>query len=155
MGQNGGQIVYDSNNRVYWLADANFAASAEGQKIAQEMGVGGIGANGTMDYPTAQQWVKALNDYDHGSGWLGHNDWQLPASPVKDPSCGALGPQGASFGGLCQGNPLGNLYYVGLNRMLPDNVVPIFVLLDRRGWRSPREEGLFVRFGHGQCDHDS
>jgi len=124
--QDGGQIVHDSNNKVYWLADANFAASAEGQKIAREMGVSGIGANGTMDYPTAQQWVKALNRYDHGSGWLGHNDWQLPASPVKDPSCGALGPQGASFGGLCQGNPLGDLYYVGLNRMLPDNVAPLF-----------------------------
>ncbi len=124
--QDGGQIVYDSNNRVYWLADANFAASAEGQKIAREMGVSGIGANGTMDYPTALQWVKALNRYDHGSGWLGHNDWQLPAAPMKDPSCGALGPQGASFGSLCQGNPLGNLYYVGLNRMLPDNVAPPF-----------------------------
>lgn len=122
--QDGGAIVYDANNRVYWLSDANFAASEEGKKIAREMGISGIGANGTMDFQTAQQWVKALNRYK--GGWLGHDNWQLPASPVKDPSCGALGPQGASFGGLCQGNPLGNLYYVGLNRMLPDSVAPSF-----------------------------
>jgi hypothetical protein len=122
--QDGGQVVYDANNKVYWLADANFAASAEGQKIAREMGISGVGPNGAMDYPTAQQWVKALNRYK--GGWLGHDNWQLPASPMKDASCGALGPQGASFGGLCQGNPLGNLYYVGLNRMLPDNVAPGF-----------------------------
>ena len=122
--QDGGQVVYDANNKVYWLADANFAAGPEGQKIAREMGVSEIGPNGTMDYPTAQHWVKALNRYK--GGWLGHDNWHLPASPIKDASCGALGPQGASFGGLCQGNPLGNLYYVGLNRMLPDNVAPSF-----------------------------
>jgi hypothetical protein len=45
---------------------------------------------------------------------------------MKDPTCGAMGPQGASFGGLCQGNGLGKLYYVGLNRMLPGNVAPGF-----------------------------
>ena len=27
---NGAQVVYDSNNNVYWLADANFAASQKG-----------------------------------------------------------------------------------------------------------------------------
>jgi hypothetical protein len=124
--ENGGQVVYDSNNRVYWLADANFAASPEGRKIQGEMGVTGIGPNGTMDYPTAQKWVHALNAYDHGVGWLGHHNWTLPASPMRDPTCGAMGPQGASFGGLCQGNALGKLYYVGLNRMLPDNVAPHF-----------------------------
>lgn len=124
--QDGGQIVYDSNNRVIWLADANFAASEEGRKIAREMGVSGIGQNVTMDYTTAKEWVSALNRCNNGSGWLNHNDWQLPASPMKDPTCGALGPQGASFDGLCRGNELGNLYYVGLNLMFPDNVVPAF-----------------------------
>lgn len=121
--ENGAELVYDANNKVYWLADANFAASAEGRKIQQEMGVTGIGPNGTMDYPTAQKWVQALNSY-HGSGWLGHHDWRLPSSPMKDLTCGAMGPQGASFGGLCQGNALGKLYYVGLGLTIPDNVAP-------------------------------
>lgn len=124
--ENGGQVVFDSNNQVYWLVDANFAASPDGRKIQQEMGLSGIGPNGTMDYPTAQKWVQALNAYNQGVGWLGHHNWRLPASPMKDPTCGALGPQGASFGGLCQGSALGSLYYVGLNRMLPDNVAPDF-----------------------------
>src|SRR5579872_1980437 len=78
--ENGGQVVYDSDNQVYWLADANFAVSPEGRKIQQEMGVSGIGPNGTMDYPTAQRWVQALNTYNHVVGWLGHRTWRLPAS---------------------------------------------------------------------------
>lgn len=122
--ESGAQIVYDTNNRVYWLADANFAASPEGRKIQTELGITGISPNGAMDYPTAQKWVQALNSYNQGLGWLGHHNWRLPASPMKDPSCGAMGPQGASFGGLCQGNALGRLYYVGLNLMLPDNAAP-------------------------------
>src|SRR5438552_10450536 len=58
---NGGQVVFDIKNQVYWLADANFAASSEGQKIQGEMAVSGINPNGTMDYKTAQAWVTALN----------------------------------------------------------------------------------------------
>jgi hypothetical protein len=124
--EKGVPIVYDANNKVYWLADANFAASPEGRKIQEESGVTGIGPNGAMDYPTAQKWVQALNAYDHGSGWLGHHNWRLPASPMKDPTCGALGPQGASFGALCEENALGKLYYTGLNLTFPDNVVANF-----------------------------
>jgi hypothetical protein len=124
--ENGGQVVLDTNAHVYWLADANFAASPEGRRIQTEMGVTGIGLNGTMDYPTARKWVQALNAYDHGAGWLGHHDWRLPASPMKDTTCGAMGPQGASFGALCQDNLLGKLYYVGLGRTFPENVAPDF-----------------------------
>lgn len=118
-----GQIVYDSNQNVYWLANANLAADST---VRAKMGVAGIEPNGMMDYPTAQRWVAALNAYDHQSGWLGHHDWQLPDTPMLDSTCGALGHQGASFGGLCQGNPLGSLYYVTLKRMIPSNVAPDF-----------------------------
>ena len=44
--EGGGQVIYDANNRVYWLADANFAASPEGRKIQEELGVTGIGPTG-------------------------------------------------------------------------------------------------------------
>src|SRR5690242_15803253 len=57
--EKGGAIVFDSNNHVYWLADANLAASPEGRKIQEEMKVTGISPNGAMDYPTAQKWVQA------------------------------------------------------------------------------------------------
>lgn len=110
-----GDVVYDPGNKVYWLADANLAASSP-------MNVDGINPNGMMDYLTAVKWVRALNDHK----WLGHNNWQLPHTPFKDPSCGWKGHGGASFGGLCQGDDLGNLYYVGLGQMLPDNVAPHF-----------------------------
>ena len=58
---NGGRVVFDVNNQVYWLADANFAARTEGQNIQREMGITTINPNGTMDYETAQAWVQALN----------------------------------------------------------------------------------------------
>jgi hypothetical protein len=118
-----GQVVYDPGQNVYWLANANLAGDST---VRARMGVAGIEPNGMMDYPTAQRWVAALNAYDHESGWLGHHDWQLPDTPMLDSTCGALGHQGASFGGLCQGNPLGSLYYVTLQRMIPSNVAPDF-----------------------------
>ena len=126
---NGGQVVFDINNQVYWLADANFAASSEGQKIQGEMGVSGINPNGTMDYKTAQAWVTALNQVKWNGciGYLCHTDWQLPVTPLTDTTCGVLsGPNGGSFGPLCTGTALGNLYSIGLNRNYPNSVVPGF-----------------------------
>jgi len=120
------EIVYDANQGVCWLADANFAASEEGKRIQGEMGVTGVQDNGMMDYPTAQVWVAALNAHNNGQGYLGHNNWQLPASPMLDSTCGSQGPQGASCGALCRGNALGNLYYVGLQQIFPANVDPSF-----------------------------
>jgi len=117
MNINGGEIVYDANNQVYWLADANFAAT-------QSFGISGIDSNGAMDYPTAQKWVAKLNAYENGRGYLGHNNWQLPATPLIDATCGATGPGGASFGALCKGNALGNLYYVGLGNRYPLDAAP-------------------------------
>jgi hypothetical protein len=111
---NGGEVVYDTNNQVYWLADANLAAT-------QLFGISGIDPNGAMDYPTAKKWVAALN----AQRYLGHTDWQLPATPLKDATCGAEGPGGASFGALCTTNALGNLYYVGLGNVYPTAVALI------------------------------
>lgn len=119
-----GTIVYDSNQRVCWLADANLAANPV---IRAQLGVAGINPDGTMDYPTALKWVDALNDYDHGRGFLGHNNWQLPDNPLDDSSC--LSFNNGGFGALCTGSALGNLYNVGLARTFPDSVVPHFTNL--------------------------
>ncbi len=114
-----GQTVYDSNLGVHWLANANLAGDAA---VRARLGVAGVEPNGMMDYASALKWVAALNAYDNGVGWLGHSNWQLPGTPMLDPTCGALGPQGASFGALCQNDAPGSLYYVGLNRRFPQNV---------------------------------
>jgi hypothetical protein len=82
----GGEVVFDSNNEVYWLADANLAASPKGQEIQKSMGVTGISPNGAMTFATAQKWAAALNAYDHNRGYLGHNDWQLPATGARAPA---------------------------------------------------------------------
>jgi hypothetical protein len=119
-----GQIVYDANQNVYWLADANLAGDAA---LRAALGVAGINPNGTMDYPTAQRWVAALNGFDGGNGYLGHNDWQLPVTPMTDESCSVLhGPSGNSFGVSCMRSALGNLYGTGLARVYPQSVLPGF-----------------------------
>src|SRR5271165_5184795 len=61
-------IVYDPNQGVCWLANANLAANAAMQT---SLGVAGINPNGSMDYTTALKWVAALNGSNNGSGYLG------------------------------------------------------------------------------------
>jgi hypothetical protein len=119
-----GQIVYDANQQVYWLANANLAADPT---IRATLGVTGINPNGTMTFTTALQWVKALNYANNGSGYLGHTNWQLPVTPPIDTTCSVLhGNDGNSFGANCTGSALGNLFYVGLTRIFPNSVVPVF-----------------------------
>jgi len=112
-----GQIVYDSRLNVSWLADGNLAAK-------ETFGVSGINESGSMDYATAVRWVRALNAYN-GSGYLGHNHWQLPTTPNKDSRCDRTGIQGESFGYHCSGSALGSLYYNTLGIKEPNNAVPI------------------------------
>ncbi len=123
-GSDTGQVVYDANQNVYWLADANLAGDPV---VRARLGAVGlpINPNGTMDYATAQAWVTLLNHYDAGQGYLGHNDWQLPVTPPQDPSCAVLaGGSGNSFGPSCKGSALGALYSVLLGKTYPDSVVP-------------------------------
>jgi hypothetical protein len=111
-----GQTVFDSRLSVTWLADANLAAK-------QTFGVTGINKTGSMDYATAIRWVSAMNALDHGVGYLGHNNWQLPTTPATDPSCARTGRHGESFGFNCSASALGSLYYVSFALREPDSVV--------------------------------
>ncbi len=90
------------------------------------IGVSGINPNGSMDYVTAQKWVAALNGYNNGAGYLDHNDWQLPAAPMVDITCSNTGPGNGSFGPLCSGSALSNLYSAGLKLSFPASVAPGF-----------------------------
>ena len=123
--------VYDANLNVTWLEDANFAASATGKSILAAQGVTGVDPSGLMDYPTAVKFVQAMNSYQQmGSarlGYLGHSDWQLPATPAEDPTCTVhKGFDGNSFGPTCRQSDLGCLFYVGLGLTYPSSVAPAF-----------------------------
>lgn len=98
----GGQLVYDSVLQVYWLADANLAAT-------DTFGVSGINPDGSMSWNTAQNFVAALNDSDY----LGHNDWRLPLTLQPDTGCTQQTSQG-SFAFDCTGSDMGELFYVQL-----------------------------------------
>jgi len=111
-----GQTIYDPNLKVTWLADANLAGT-------QTFGVSNINKGGSMDYATAVRWVEAMNTLDHGAGYLGHNNWQLPTAPAEDHTCARTGRHGESFGFHCFGSALGSLYYGSLGLREPDTAV--------------------------------
>ncbi len=94
----GGQAVYDTDLNVTWLANANLAAT-------DTFGVTGISAGGRMFWPTAQNWIAAMNAADY----LGHNDWMLPTTLQPDSSCFDQG--GGSWGLDCTGSQMGHLFY--------------------------------------------
>lgn len=116
-------IVYDPNQGVCWLANANLAADPN---LQASLGVSGINPNGSMDYPTALRWIAALNAYNNGAGYLGHNNWQLPVAAMVDKTCADVGTHGGSFGPQCSGSALSNLYSVGLKQTFPASVAAAF-----------------------------
>jgi hypothetical protein len=135
------QVVYDQTHAVYWLADANVAATmynngdknfaAFNQSIApcaaaKNAKPSGVSASGTMDLCTANAFVQFLNTYDNGpnkrKGYLSHQNWQLPTTPTSDCTCsptwgGPQGPpkscghQGNTFGFSCFNSDMGWLFY--------------------------------------------
>ena len=117
------KTVYDAAADVTWLADANLAAT-------EKFGVPGIAPHGAMRHDTAVAWVKAMNAADHGKGYLGRTDWELPPSVQPDESC-----SGKSFGFGCTASPLGRLYYhlLGLKAGEPVAKVPDIAVGALRG----------------------
>jgi hypothetical protein len=130
---NGDQTVYDSNLNVTWLADANLAVSPRPIGI-HCVNMDGtrcvINKSGSMDYQTAVQWVKAMNAYHHSAGYLGHNNWQLPTTPLFDKKCSfrhvnSSGVVVLRFGFNCTNSAMGTLYYKTLGLFEPNTAVPI------------------------------
>ena len=103
-----GLTVYDTVNNVTWLADLNLPASNRfGLPLCN--GAGSqvcVSVGGAMHYPSAEAWVAAMN----AASYLGHNNWQLPTTPVIDKNCGRTGPTGGSFGFGCTLGALDSLY---------------------------------------------
>ncbi|MBX7194118.1 MAG: DUF1566 domain-containing protein [Sandaracinaceae bacterium] len=112
--------VYDAAQHVYWLANANLAADPA---MRAALGVSGINDDGSMSYATALEWIAALNAYDGGAGYLGHDDWQLPTNPPEDTTCAiAGGVSGNSFGPGCTGSALGGLFSTMFGAAYPEGL---------------------------------
>jgi hypothetical protein len=100
-----GQTVYDPMAGVTWLADANLAASdtlglPRCQTPITPMNC--IAQDGSMPDSSAGQFINNMNAYDHGAGYRGQTNWQLP--PVSA-SCQPLNCHD-------KGNPMGVLFYL-------------------------------------------
>jgi hypothetical protein len=78
----GNGLIYDSDQNITWLQDANLAAT-------EKFGVSeynpdtsyGIDYSGRMGWNTAQDWIAAMN----AANYKGYEDWRLPAT-VEGPS---------------------------------------------------------------------
>ena len=100
----GGQTVYDPVAEVTWLADANLAASDTlGLPRCQTPSTPTycVALDGSMHDDSANQFILNMNAYDHGAGYLGQTNWQLPPSNASCPL----------FGCFDKGNPMGILFY--------------------------------------------
>ena len=97
----GGQVVYDVDRDITWVADANLAAS-------NTFGVAGVNADGSMDLGilTANEWIAAMN----AANYLGFDNWRLPTTLQPDPSCSRQDEFG-SRGFNCTGSEMGHLFY--------------------------------------------
>ena len=113
---NGGQTVYDSGQKITWLADGDLAAK-------EKFNLANINRDGSMDYATAQKWVGGLNTYHNGAGYLGHHTWTLPTTPASDSTCSSRKKN--TFGFNCSHSALGSLFYRALALHEPNTAVPI------------------------------
>jgi uncharacterized protein (TIGR03437 family) len=120
-----GITVYDTTNKVNWLAEADLARTNRfGLPLCTGSGNASqpcINASGSMSYASALAWIAAMN----AANYLGQSNWQLPTTPLVDKTCGASGPNGGSFGYGCTGSAYGSLYYAGLGFAAPNTTVPI------------------------------
>jgi hypothetical protein len=107
------KIVYDQALDIYWLADANLAATntfgiRQGinahPKVAKYIN---INPDGSMNYATAVAWIDAMNAQDY----LGHNNWRLPMAADLN---AAYYITGSGIGDAFQGSEMGELYYTEL-----------------------------------------
>lgn len=113
------QTIYDPGPRVTWLANADLAATA-----TFKFGLGGINADGSMDYATAKEWVRLLNRHKY----LGHDNWTMPITPTpnSDSDCSGYNRKGGGWFGLgCTIAPLASLYKYVLRLKSPDTAVQV------------------------------
>lgn len=97
----GGAMVYDTEQNITWLADANYSATQYKQSCGK---LGSV--DGKMPWPEAMRWANNLV-------YAGYSNWRLPKTPPVDLSCDEKDPVGA-YGYHCTGGEMGHLFY-GVN----------------------------------------
>ena len=103
-----GEMVYDPDEDVTWLADADLAKTQTfGAQCVSTDGTRCINPDGSMTHTTALQWIDGMNAYDGGTGWLGQTKWQMAPIDANDPC--AL----PAF--WCVASPMGELFYSQLH----------------------------------------
>lgn len=112
----GGGLIYDDVLDITWLADANLAST-------NTFGLTGIGADGALNWSTAQSWIAAMN----AAAYLGYSDWRLPVTLDPDSSCtddiaGTI-PSMDPTGLNCTGSEMGQLFYIELGGMAGDYIM--------------------------------
>lgn len=106
----GGQAVYDTDLDITWIADANLAASNVFGLDPNDPTTR-INPDGAMNWFVAYyDWLPALNA-DGGTGYLGFNDWRLPATLQPDLTCSTRFSSLGSIGSGCTGSEMGHLFY--------------------------------------------
>lgn len=99
--RNGGTMIYDSDQDITWLADANYAATLY-ETSCGEKGV----EDGRMGNPSAQEMVKNMR-------FGGYTDWRLPVTEEVDETCQVQSVTGSSSYD-CTGGEMGSLFYNAL-----------------------------------------
>lgn len=89
----GGAVVYDTDLKISWLANANLAST-------NTFGLGGVTSGGLMNWVTQQSFVAEMN----AANYLGFSDWRLPSAFNQDGSAPCNGYN-------CSGSELGHLFY--------------------------------------------
>jgi hypothetical protein len=122
-----GMTVYDTVGGVTWLQNGDLAANANyyfGVKPCSATKTSDcINQSGSMDYQAAKDWISGMNAAD----FLGHNNWQLPATPPTDGGCSGIGSQNDNFAFGCSGSAMGSLYYTTLGLSAANSAVPAVV----------------------------
>lgn len=90
----GGGLIYDSDQGITWLQDANYAQTS------------GHDADGEMDWNQAMTWAAGLSLTHNG---IVHDDWRLPTTLVPDSACSGVWGTGMLN---CSGSEMGHLFYI-------------------------------------------
>lgn len=101
----GGGMVLDPQRQLVWLQDWNLAAGSAYDD-------GGDPGDGRLRWESAQAWAENLV-------YGGHDDWRLPRTPMRDPSCSHSQVEPLPSGGElpidfqwgCQASELGQLFH--------------------------------------------
>ncbi|MCK4674422.1 MAG: DUF1566 domain-containing protein [Gammaproteobacteria bacterium] len=99
----GNGLIYDSDQDITWLQDANICHFGTNPFCAA---AGITGAGRADDWYMANSWAQSLI-------FGGYDDWRLPSGPQFDPTCSFPDIAGSGISGStgCMGSEMGYLFH--------------------------------------------